>query len=570
MLSASSKLLVAAAVIVLAAETAAGSESRPLTPLALATASNAIVIGRVEAITAGRDPMTGGIYTYVTLQPSAILKGTFGAGPVVIKQLGGVIGDEGLAVAGQACFVVGEEVLLFLEARPRDRTLYTSALWQGKWTIEADPVTGERLAFKREPDTDAAVMVDRVSTLTADLERVGAYGAPAENLSVAPEETPRGASPFVLNNPPIRWSAPSVPVHVDTGAQAGLAGGGIAETAAALAQWNAAGSSLTLVSGSRLAPRCLSAGAGTPAILVTFNDPCGEISADGSLLAVASFFYSLSGGQVVGGRFFYPISDVVITTSANVEVRPFLANSPCFRSTIAHELGHAIGLDHSSDPSALMYFAETGACFGGPVPLAPDDLAGLFTIYPGGGVGGAPGQPTITSASALGTILNIAWTGGAGAAPTTHRLDFFAGAAPVASITVGAATTVAIPIPPGTQGSFSVRVTPFNGLTPGPVSAAFPFTIGGSGCASPPASPVVSGGVANGIATVSWPQVAGATSYIASAGTTPGSSNLFPTTNVGLSNMLSGGGLPPGFQAYVRVIAVNGCGQSAPTDFLVR
>jgi hypothetical protein len=33
---------------------------------------------------------------------------------------------------------------------------------------------------------------------------------------------------------------------------------------------------------------------------------------------------------------------------------------------------------------------------------------------------------------------------------------------------------------------------------------------------------------------------------------------------------LSASGLPAGFQAFVRVIAMNACGQSAPTDFLVR
>ena len=73
-----------------------------------------------------------------------------------------------------------------------------------------------------------------------------------------------------------------------------------------------------------------------------------------------------------------------------------------------------------------------------------------------------------------------------------------------------------------------------------------------------------------GTATVSWPQVAGATSDIVSAGSALGGTNLFPTTNVGSNNQLGASGLPVGFQAFVRVIAVNACGQSPAVDFLVR
>jgi hypothetical protein len=270
---------------------------------------------------------------------------------------------------------------------------------------------------------------------------------------------------------------------------------------------------------------------------------------------------------------FLPMTDAVITSNSNAEAQSFLSSSSCFRSTMLHEIGHAIGLDHSADSTAVMFFQVSNACFSGPLPLAPDDLAGLFAIYPAaGGGGGAPGQPTVTAATVGSGTLNLSWTSGAGAAPTSHRLDFFAGATPVATLTVGPSTSVTIPIPPGTTGSFSVRVTALSGATASPPSAAFPFTIGGGpgGCTGPPAAPAVTGGVAAGTASVSWPQVPGATSYIFSAGSALGGTNLFATTNVGLSNQLSASGVPAGFQAFVRVIAVNACGQSAPVDFLVR
>jgi hypothetical protein len=563
----------AMALVMLLASAAAAGESRPLSIAQLAAGSNAIVIGEVEHVASGRDPVTDGIYTYVTLQVSEILKGSVGVGPITIKQLGGRLDNEGLMVPGQAQFVVGEQVLVFLEARPRDRTLYTSGLWQGKWSVAVDAVTNERIAFKREPDTGLATAGAMLSGIRGEVSRMAALGtATTEGLNVAPVEQPSpfAAAPFVLNTPPIRWTAPIVSVNIATGAQLGLPSGGVPEINAAIAQWNAAGSSLRLAGGSRVAPRCLD-NAGFAGILVTFNDPCNEISDDGNLLALASFGYQLTGEQNIGGLLFFPILDAIITTSANPEARLNLSSSSCFQSTLLHEIGHAIGFDHSADPSAVMYFQISNACFGAPVQLAGDDLAGLFTIYPPAAGGGVPGQPTVTTASAVAGVLNLSWTGGGGAAPTAHRLDFYAGVAYVATLTVGPGTSVGIPIPPGTVGSFTVRVTALNGAGASPPSAAFGFTIGSAGgCVGPPAAPAVTGGVAAGTASVGWPQVPGATAYVVSAGSALGGSNLFATQNVGLTNQLSASGLPAGFQAFVRVIAINACGQSAPTDFLVR
>ena len=563
------------AFVTLLASVAAAGESRPLSITELAVGSNAIVTGRVASVAAGRDPATGSIYTYVTLETSEIWKGAIASGPITIKQLGGQLDDQGLMVPGQAQFAVGEQVLVFLEARPRDRTLYTSGLWQGKWSIAVEPATNERMALKREPDSGLVTAGLPLSAVQREVAGAAALGtASPDGLNVSPAEQPSSPfafAPFVLNTPAIRWTAPVVTVNIANGSQLGLASGGVPEIVAAIGQWNNAGSSLRMAPGSRVAPRCLD-NAGFAGILITFNDPCNEISDDGNLLALASFGYLTSGAQTVNGRQFLPITDAVITSSANLQSRSFLVSSPCFQSTMAHELGHAIGLDHTPDPSALMYFAETGACFSGALPLAPDDLAGLFTIYPlTGGGGGAPGQPTVTSAAAVGGILNVSWTSGGGGAPTAHRLDFFAGSVQVASVTVGAATSVGIPIPPGTTGTFSVRVTALSGATASAPSAAFAFTLGGGGgCAGPPGAPAVTGGVVAGTASVSWPQVPGATSYIVSAGSAQGGTNLFPTTNVGTNNQLSASGVPAGFQAFVRVIAVNACGQSAPVDFLVR
>jgi hypothetical protein len=186
-----------------------------------------------------------------------------------------------------------------------------------------------------------------------------------------------------------------------------------------------------------------------------------------------------------------------------------------------------------------------------------------------GAAGVPPGQPTIASAVASGGTLNVAWAPGAGSTATGHRLDFYSGGALVASVNAGAATSVAIPIPAGTQGTFEVRVTAANGAVAGPASLPMTFTIG-AGC-SPPASPALSGAVVNGTASVTWTAVAGASSYVLSAGTTPGGTQYMAPTNLGADTGASASGLPAAFTAWVRVLAINACGQhSAAADFLVQ
>ena len=182
---------------------------------------------------------------------------------------------------------------------------------------------------------------------------------------------------------------------------------------------------------------------------------------------------------------------------------------------------------------------------------------------------GIPGTPTVTSATESAGVLTVAWSAGPGAPAESHVLDFFSGAALVATLPAGAATTAAIPVPPGVSGSFGVRVTALVGSVASAPSALHPFTLGAT-CIVP-ASPSPSGGIVGGTASVSWPPVAGAASYILSAGIMPGGTQFVAPTNLGAATSVGASGLASGFTAWVRVIAVNGCGQqSVAADFLVQ
>src|SRR4051812_44387026 len=76
--------------------------------------SRAIVAGRVVDVASGKDPATDAIHTYVTVAVTEVFKGDIAERSIVVKQLGGQLGEDRLLVFGQPDFSRGEEVLLFL------------------------------------------------------------------------------------------------------------------------------------------------------------------------------------------------------------------------------------------------------------------------------------------------------------------------------------------------------------------------------------------------------------------------------------------------------------------------
>jgi len=528
----------------------------------LAAFSDAIVAGRVVDLSTGWDPDVNTIYTYVTIDVSEVLKGDLSTGLLTIKQIGGVVGEVGLSIVDQASFERGEEVLLFLEARPRDRSLYTTALWQGKWNLQITPAG--RAAVRQFPASSTLDQLSldslRATVRTADVRRdTGALNTrPVDSLSATPQ-------PFVFMSMPYRYSF-NPPVLVQSGGQPGLAGGGFAEIQASINRWNAAGSSFAFRSDGTTGPRCTTELLNNSAVTISFMDPCGEISNDGGILALGGS-YSLTSGTTVNGQFFRTAVEGFVVNNDSTFALNFLTQSGCFADVQLHELGHVLGLGHSADSRAIMFASINNSCSSGPNGLGVDDIQGLLFIYPGSGNVTPPGSaPASVSVVVNGTAsITVSWSAVQGeslpSAATSYRLDFRASpTGPVIQAVPATGTSITLAIPTGITGTFYVSVTGLNSAGPGPSSAPVAFTIGGGGPTTPPPAPSSVTATINGRnVSVTWPGASGATSYFVTA--TLNGIVVF-NQNIGNNTTVAATSVPPGSYT-VTVFSVNAAGQSA-------
>ena len=555
-------LLVAAMVLALAHNSQA-SNAPKWSDEQLSAFSDAIVMGRVVDLATGWDPAVDTIYTYVTVEVSEVLKGNLSPGRITIKQLGGEVGELGLSIIDQASFRRGEDVLLFLETRPRDRSLYTVALWQGKWNIER-AANGGRMAVRREPGS-AAADFRSVDSLRVSANAVAAFGRGAATLNTSPVDS-LAATPqeYVLMDIPYRYSF-SPAVDVEAAGQPGLAGGGFSEIVASVNRWNGAGSTFTFAGGTTTSARCTTQILNNRRVTISFMDPCGEISNTGGTLALGGSYYETTGGSTVNGQFFRNAVEGFIVNNDSTTAQNFLRQSGCFADIQLHELGHVLGLGHSSDSNAIMFATINNGCTSGAHGLGVDDIQGLLFIYPSS----TPPPPTSVpnpvtglTATVSGNNVTLRWNASAGA--TSYRVFATVGGATVFDGNVGNTTVVSATAPNGT---YTVTVFAVNSAGQS-AGASTTFVVGGP--VSPPTAPATVTAIlgANRTVTVSWSAGAGATSYRLLAvlnGAVVFNSNVGATTSVGPVQV------PPG-NYTVTIFSVNAAGESATgtsTPFVV-
>jgi hypothetical protein len=190
-----------------------------------------------------------------------------------------------------------------------------------------------------------------------------------------------GAQAYVLLSPRRTWDAAPT-YRVDNRGQSSIADGGdfgrnaTRNAIVSSIAWNGApterspviNATVASISGFRL-------GDGIP--MLNFQDPLGACT--GSCLAATFTGYYQSRGN---GTYRITDADIVTNTAHNWAD----AGDPCsgqeFRieGVMVHEIGHGLGLGHTSVTGATMY-PSVSACNNGPASTEADDEAGIDNLY---------------------------------------------------------------------------------------------------------------------------------------------------------------------------------------------
>lgn len=555
------------------------ASSQVVTDDELARRSAAAVHGRVVAVDSAWDAAADTIYTFVTLDVLQAWGVPGSPARVVLKQLGGVVADTAFVVGGQARFEVGEDVLVFVDVRPRDCTLSVAGLERGKWTLtaSADPATAMARDIR---GTDPSVVVARDFRSLVDLQalasRVGTRASAADAVLAPSVETVRSGPStgqsgpaFSLLNPslPARWhqADTATPVYVDsqTGGHPQIAGGGLTQLSRAAAMWGAAGS-LPLQAGATRGPRCFQNSEPSDGrISVTYGDPCGEIADSSATLAIGGAYFT-SDTRVVNGVSYWRIIKGMVVTDNPVSKSSGMSTG-CYEELLAHELGHAIGFGHAAARPAVMYGAISSTCGSRTtsLPLQADDLAAVAALYPRASGVTAPSAPANLAAAVSGATVSITWSPpSSGSAATAYQL--LAGSAPGLS-NYGAinTSTTSIVVPGVPNGTYFVRVVAGNAAGVSAPTGDVQIRVG----PAPPDAPrtLTAQAGAGGNVYITWqPPSSGGTptSYVLRAGYAPGATTHQIPVN---GTVLAGAGIPAATY-YVRVVAVNAAGVSVASN----
>lgn len=396
----------------------------------------AAIVARVRVVDAAPGPASAAPATDYLVEVEGVAKGYLPGSTVAVRVPGGVRADGvGLKIWGAPELRPGEEALLFLEPAP-DGSFRILHLMLGAFHARRaenstlavrDLSEAHRLRRAAGPDPGDEPGV-------RDLDRFAAWVADrAAGLRRAPDYWRqlsgqlRSEKYTQINGPdsrPVRWftfdSGRSVSWKMDPAGQPGLdAARSEAALRAALDAWNADPTSAIQYSyaGTTTATGGLRSTDDVNA--VTFNDP-------GNAHVSGTFDCRAGGILAMGGPFFNPGTRSFRSQSyheafeANVVVNDgtqcYFANNPVvLAEVLAHELGHTLGFNHSTEGDALM--RATAHNDGRGARLADDDRMVASQVYGDGSFKPASPPPPppvagplkLTAAPVSRTEVRIGW-----------------------------------------------------------------------------------------------------------------------------------------------------------------
>jgi hypothetical protein len=401
----------------------------------LARSSPAIVIGTVESVT-GIDG-DARVFTLVRVAVEQVLRGELTDSVIVLKESGGGTADRQEIIFGAPSFQPGEHALLFLTTRA-DGSLRTNQLAMGKFLIETDAAGVPRAAQHFGAGTtlvippggappSGPVPLDELLRSVRAALGTGQGVPPRPPLRQTPPPAQETTSPFtLLNNGRFFEADVGMPLNfLIDGRGDEILGLAVSRQVIdeALAAWTNVETASVILADGGLTDDLTNPCDGPHKI--RFNDPENEIPPP----------VNCTGTLGVGGLCVDTVESKVFNnttfkhaTRAGLTLADGWAGcslwTACNIGEIAtHEIGHAIGLGHSSerqfetDPTlrdATMFFLAhfDGRCAG----VRSDDIEGLSFLYP------AATPPTIITPDPLpnGTVFqaySVAFSAVGGTAP---------------------------------------------------------------------------------------------------------------------------------------------------------
>ncbi len=361
-------------------------------------AADVVAVVEIDSVQAVPAP-AGGIDTLVQAHLLELLHGAAPPPVFFIREPGGALDGRRRTVIGAPALAPGERALVFL-GELGDGTYAVADLAMGVYRVLS--TAGQELAIRdfggavavavgrRRAGLRRSREVRRLADLTASL----AAGGSAEEPQVQPlPDLPRQFSEAftLLSSPPARWTEPDSGAPITYAVYAGATGlDAVGAVDEALAAWSAVDcADIQLVRGAGAGAAPFNACDGRTQIV--FGDPYNELTPPrncSGIVGIGGYCSSTSSTTEVGGVTYDRITEADVVINSGFESCP-IWNDVNLAEAVTHEIGHTVGLGHSSDDpnesdprlrDATMYYRSHFDGRGAAVMA--DDRDGLCALYP--------------------------------------------------------------------------------------------------------------------------------------------------------------------------------------------